>query len=269
MGLAQRRTPVAYATAEKTSDLPRETSGVRASSRVNGQIGYPLSPLNAPHLPPIEPILETAFSLPHAVPPVAGARQDIADAVVRVPSYNGKHDLLECEIDGYMADVHYDLERNAFIQSMHLNDIDPPYYVPSQSGERSLVKLEDPERPVTDEQRMETLRALGVDVILPMSLAELRPPSAKPIAQKISCIWVGNKVISPQLLENVGRNDALLRNSITRIVCFSPRLRQVSMLATSNCWPRMLQPSKSSRSNLNHCTRSFSEAPITPSTKQP
>ena len=182
-------------------------------SRVNGQIGYPLSPLNAPHLPPIEPILETAFSLPHAVPPVAGARQDIADAVVRVPSYNGKHDLLECEIDGYMADVHYDLERNAFIQSMHLNDIDPPYYVPSQSGERSLVKLEDPERPVTDEQRMETLRALGVDVILPMSLAELRPPTAKPIAQKISCIWVGNKVISPQLLENVGRNDALLRNS--------------------------------------------------------
>ncbi|MBD8613645.1 mannosyltransferase [Pseudomonas putida] len=206
-------------------------------ARINGQIGYPLSPVQAPHLPPIEPILETAFSLPHAVPPVAGARQDIAEAIIRVPSYTGKHDILECEIDGYVADVHYDLERNAFIQSMHLNDIDPPYYVAPRPGERSLARLKNPDRPVTDAQRMETLQALGVDLILPMSLGDLRPPVLKPIPQRISCIWVGNKLISPALLENVGRNAALLRESNYQYTLFlstaSPDIyaRNVELLA--------------------------------------
>jgi hypothetical protein len=182
-------------------------------ARINGQIGYPLSPIQAPHLPPIESALEVAFNLPNAVQPVAGASQDIAEAVIRVPSYTGKHDILECEIDGYVANVHYDLEHNAFVQTTDLNDIDPPYYVAPQPGERSLTRLKDLDRPVTDAQRMATLQALGVDLILPMSLGELRPPVMRPIPKRISCIWVGNKEISPALLENVARNDALLRDT--------------------------------------------------------
>jgi len=181
--------------------------------RMNGEIGYPLSPVRAPHLPPMEPILKQAFSLPTAVAPVADAGQEIADAVIRVPSYSGKKDLLECEIDGYVADVHYDLEYNAFVHSTDLNEIDPPYYIAPRQGSRSLTRLKDLDRPVTDAQRMETLQGLGVDLILPMSLGDLRPPAMKPIPKKISCIWVGDKVISQPLLENVGRNAALLRES--------------------------------------------------------
>ena len=182
-------------------------------ARINGQIGYPLSPVQPPHLPPIEPILEEAFSLPTAVAPVAEAPRDIADAVIRVPSYSGKKDVLECEIGGYVADVHYDIEYNAFVHSSDLNEIEPPYYIAPRPGERSLTRLKDVDRPVTDAQRMETLQGLGVDLILPMSLGELRPPVMKPIPKQISCIWVGDKVISQPLLENVGRNAALLRES--------------------------------------------------------
>lgn len=182
-------------------------------SQVNGHIGYPLSPLHPPHLPPIEPVLETAFSLPNTIQPLAGAREDVANAVVRTRTYQGQRDILESEIDGYMTALYYDVKHDAFVRAWDIDEPNPQFYVAPQSGRRSMVKLKNADRPVTDAQRMDTLRALGVDVILPMSLAELRPPVAKPIAQKISCIWVGDKVISPELLENVGRNDALLRNS--------------------------------------------------------
>lgn len=182
-------------------------------ARINGQLGYPLSPVQAPHLPPLEPVLETAFSLSQSVQPVAGASQEIADAVIRVPSYSGKHDLLEAEIDGYVADVQYDVEHDAFIRSTDVNELDPPYFVAPKPGERSLARLENPDRPVTNTQRAKTLQALGVDLILPMSLGDLRPPAAKPIPKKISCIWVGDKVISPALAENVGRNAELLNDS--------------------------------------------------------
>ena len=178
--------------------------------RINGQLGYPLSPLHAPHLPPIEPILETAFSLPSAVRPLAGGDQAIADAIIRVPSYGGNYDVLQCEIDGYVATVHYDVERNAFIQSSDLNHIDPPYYIAPKTGERSLSRLKDVDRPVTNADRVDTLLSLGVDLTLPVNLSELRPPAMKPIPKKISSIWIGNKPISPELLENVARNAALL-----------------------------------------------------------
>lgn len=178
--------------------------------RINGQLGYPLSPLHAPHLPPIEPILETAFSLPSAVRPLAGGDQAIADAIIRVPSYGGNYDVLQCEIDGYVATVHYDVERNAFIQSSDLNHIDPPYYIAPKTGERSLSRLKDVDRPVTNADRVDTLLSLGVDLTLPVNLSELRPPAMKPIPKTISSIWIGNKPISPELLENVARNAALL-----------------------------------------------------------
>lgn len=206
--------PLVHLTVPETPAIFRiKRSEFVLPSRVNGQIGYPLSPLNAPHLPPVEPVLETAFSLPNAIPPLAGAREDIANAIVRVRTYRGTRDILECEIDGELTDVHYDVEHDAFVRTSDVDEQNPQYYVAPQSGGRSLVKLENPERPVTDAQRMETLQALGVDVILPMSLAELRPPAAKPIPQKISCIWVGDKVISPPLLANVRRNAALLSES--------------------------------------------------------
>ena len=182
-------------------------------ARINDQIGYPLSPLQPPRLPALEPIVEQAFSLPAAMAPAAEAGPSIADAVIRVPSYSGQRDTLECEIDGYMAHVHYDLQHDAFINNADLNELDPPYYIGPRPGQRSMTRLENVERPVTDAQRMETLQGLGVDLILPMSLGELRPPSMKPIPKSISCIWVGNKVISQTLLENVGRNAGLLLES--------------------------------------------------------
>lgn len=182
-------------------------------ARINGQIGYPLSPIHAPHLPTLEPVLETAFSLPESMRPVAGANPEIADAVIRVPSYSGKRDLLECEIDGYVTHVHYDIEHDAFVQSTDLNELDPPYFVAPKPGQRSLSRLNDVKRVVTDAQRAHTLQALGVDLILPLSLGELRPPVMKSIPKKISCLWVGDKIINSGMLENVGRNAALLRDS--------------------------------------------------------
>lgn len=212
--------------------------GFVSPSRVNGQIGYPMSPMQAPHLPPVEPALEAAFSLLDSVPPLAGADPQLSAAVVRVPSFVGERDALQCTINGYTTHVHYDIEMDAFVSSEDLNDIEPPYYVAPAPGQSTLSRLQDLRRPVDDAQRMRTLRALGVDLQLPVDFAAMRPVEATAIPKKVSCIWVGDKDISTTLLENVGRNAALLQDSEYEFRLFlstaSPEAyaRNVDLLAT-------------------------------------
>lgn len=188
-------------------------AGFVSPSRINGQLGYPMGPMQAPHLPDIEPMLQEAFSLPDSIAPAVDADPGVAQAVVRVPNYKGERDLLQSEVNGYNTNLYYDVEADAFISSEALNDIDPPYLVAPAPGQREMVRLENPHRPVSNAQRMRTLRALGVDLELPVDFASMLPDHPTAIPKKISCIWVGDKLITPELLENLGRNAQLLRNS--------------------------------------------------------
>lgn len=188
-------------------------TGFVSPSRVNGQLGYPMGPMQAPHLPDIEPALEQAFTLPDRVIPLSAAAPAVAEAVVRVPNFASERDVLQGQVNGYNANLYYDIEADAFVTSEHLNDIDPPYLVAPEPGQRDMVRLNASDRPVSDAQRMRTLRALGVDLQLPVDFPGMLATNATDIPKKISCIWVGDKLIKPELLQNLGRNAKLLENS--------------------------------------------------------
>lgn len=188
-------------------------AGFFSPRRVNGQLGYPMGPMQAPHLPEVEPVLQAAFALPDTVAAVAEADPAVAQAVVRVPNYAGERDVLQGQVNGYNANLYYDIEADAFVASTDLNELDPPYLVAPEPGQRDMVRLNAPGRTVSDAQRMRTLRALGIDLELPVDFTGMLPTHATPIPKKISCIWVGDKVIKPKLLENLAHNAKLLEHS--------------------------------------------------------
>ena len=187
--------------------------GFVSPSRVNGHLGYPMGPMQAPHLPTLEPMLQEAFALPDSIAPVVDADPAVAQAVVRVPNFKGERDLLQSQVNGYNTNLYYDIEVDAFITSETLNELDPPYLVAPEPGQRDMLRLETRDRPVSDAQRMRTLRALGVELALPVDFPGMLAKNATAIPKKISCIWVGDKLIKPELLENLGRNAQVLSNS--------------------------------------------------------
>jgi len=67
-------------------------------------------------------------------------------------------------------------------------------------------------RPVTDAMRTRSLRAMGIDLPLPVHVPTLAPDSV-PIPKRISSLWVGDNVISEPLLANLAANAERLSDS--------------------------------------------------------
>lgn len=178
--------------------------------RVNEQWGYPLSPVSPPRLPEIE--AAEFFVLDNAITPLPGGDPAVADSIIRQPLYTGEVDQLQASMGGYGMNVVYDMERDAFISEDDVNAVMPTFYIARQ-GQRDLVTINAMERPVTDQMRMNTLRSLGVDLPLPLEIPALDHARLQPIPKKISSVWVGDKVISSNLLENVAANVQRLSNS--------------------------------------------------------
>jgi len=185
-----------------------KSDGFVMPREVNGQFGYPLSPTSPTRLP--EPEGAVYFHNHYPIAPLAEGDPDIAGAVVRVPRYDGELDTLDASIEGYNAHVVYDLERDAFIREGDLNDVNPPAFI-AVPNSRDLVALIMP-RPVTDAMRTRSLRAMGIDLPLPVHVPTLAPESA-PIPKRISSLWVGDNVISEPLLANLAANAERLSDS--------------------------------------------------------
>ncbi|MBH3427724.1 dermonecrotic toxin domain-containing protein [Pseudomonas alkylphenolica] len=179
-------------------------------TRVNEQWGYPLSPVSPPHLPEIE--AAEFFVLDDSIAPLPGGDPAVAASVIRQPLYTGEPDQLQTTVGGYGINVVYDLERDAFVTEDDLNEVMPTFYV-AREGRRELVTVNAMERPVTNQMRMNTLRSLGVDLPLPVEIPVLDPATLQAIPKKISSIWVGDKVISSKLLENIAGNAQRLSSS--------------------------------------------------------
>ncbi|MNQ64569.1 Dermonecrotic toxin [compost metagenome] len=181
-------------------------------SRVNGQLGYPLSPLNPPRL--VEQSIVDGMRIPEPIEPLPGGRPEVAGAVIRTPWYNGNPDVLMTAIGDYKDKVLYDLKRDAFITEMDFkNKTEGIYYVASQPPGKGLIRLNDIQRAVTDEDRMSSLKALGIDLKLPVDFAAMESAPGSAIAKQFSSLWVGDKIIAPDLLENIGKNAQLLKNT--------------------------------------------------------
>lgn len=179
-------------------------------SFINEQWGYPLSPMNPPRLP-AEDVSEF-FRAREAVAPLPDADANVAGAVIRVPSYDGTPDTLQASMGGYPISVFYDVENDAFLGEQDLNDVEPSYLTPPSSG-LDLVRLDSATRPVSDTMRMRSLRALGVDLQLPIDLPVPAADSLQPIPRQVLSLWIGNDPIPPQLLGTIAGNATRIERS--------------------------------------------------------
>lgn len=201
--------PLVIASAAEAAQVFRaKATGFVTPSRINEHWGYPLSPVHPPHLPDYD--VGEYFHNPEPIAPLPGGNPAVADAVIRVPRYDGNPDLLEADLEGYNRPVVYDMERDAFISEEALNETTPHHYI-AQPGSRKLLRV-GPEHAPDNLSRQATLRALGIDLTLPVVLPA-QPAQALPIARTVSCLWVGDKTLSTRLLTNLAANARQLKDS--------------------------------------------------------
>lgn len=178
--------------------------------RFNGRLGYRLSPLQPPRLPE-DPAFDY-FHIPEDIAPLNDCDAAIAGAVIRTPRYDGGADYLRACVNGYLSDVVYDLESDAFFCASDLNDIDPPAYV-ARAGSRALVPAPEG-RLVNHTTRSASLRAMGVDLQLPVSIPQ-PPPEAwlREIPRHFMSVWLGDKILSEALLGTIAQSTQCLREA--------------------------------------------------------
>lgn len=178
--------------------------------RFNGRLGYRLSPLEPPRLP-LDPAFDY-FHIPEDIAPLDEADVATAGAVIRTPRYDGASDYLRASVNGYLTDVVYDLESDAFFCASDLNQIDPPAYVARQ-GSRALVPAPQ-DRLIDHSTRRASLRALGVDLPLPVEIPlPLPEESLHEIPRHAMSVWLGDKVLSEELLANIASNAERLNDA--------------------------------------------------------
>jgi hypothetical protein len=216
-------TPLAAEAVIKSTALFRyQEDGFVLPRKINDQWGYPLSPVSPPHLPEVE--VAPYFHRPARIAPLPDADAVVANSVRRFPRYNGDVDQLIGyyeEVPDYaeVLDLVYDMEADLFITEEGTNEVEPVYY--EAEPETGNLRIVNPEgRQVTNQMRMSSLRALGIDVQLPVHLPAPVPPGAHPIPKLISSLWVGNKTLSDELLGTLAANALKLRDSAYRYRLF-------------------------------------------------
>lgn len=186
-----------------------------APRRLNDQWGYPLSPVSPPHLPEVD--VAPYFHSPDHLAPLPDGDQAVANSLRRYPQYNGDPDRLVAYLEEtpdypLELDLIYDMQSDLFLTEENLNEVTPTYY--EAEPETGNIRVATPEeRLATDETRMASLRALGIDLQLPVHMPIPVVEGAHPIPKLISSLWVGNKTLSGEVLEILGANAAKLNNS--------------------------------------------------------
>lgn len=179
--------------------------------RINEQWGYPLSPMDPPHLPELDvaPFFEADRARAEEIPaaevfPVGRS----VDWGTKTQTITGSY-----AVDGYLVelDLVYDIEFDVFVEKSELNRVEPTVYE-ARPGEPLVRRVMPGPRQVSDEMRMATLRGLGVDLQLPLHIP-VAPRGIRAIPKTVSSLWVGNKSIAPELVENLARNARRLKNT--------------------------------------------------------
>lgn len=183
--------------------------------RLDDQIGYPLSPIDPPRLPDQD--VAPYFNRRLRIEPLADGDAEVARSVSRQPRYDGNLDLLRGYEDlggGYTQslDLVYDMDSNLFLRQEDLNEVQPRYYEPDP-GTGNLRQVTTVNRQVTPAMRTATLRALGIDLPLPIELPPPVPEGAVAIPKQITALWVGDRQIGAQVLDNLAHNARALTDS--------------------------------------------------------
>ncbi|HKS12800.1 MAG TPA: DUF6543 domain-containing protein [Pseudomonas sp.] len=109
--------------------------------------------------------------------------------------------------------VHYELGSDSFIRGTDLGSADVPRFIAPQQGGSGLVRLDNPSRLVSDAQRMESLRRLGIQVDLPVDFAPYQTLARTPIPRRLFSIWVGNREIGAPFLDALAHNSRAMEGA--------------------------------------------------------
>ena len=196
--------PLLHGLAAKTSMLWRyESSEFVMPGRFNGKIGYLLSPPSAPRLPGQD--IPEFFHKPQRIEPAEGGDPAVGRHITRIPR-SGAPDYLQYEVGIYPDEVHYDLKRDAFYYAAQGRD-NPEFFRIGDDGKYPVkpIKLL-----VKNADRTKTLKGLGVDLELPVKWPSVPLKDAKPIPRRVFSLWVGDKVLSEELMTNMAHNHRSL-----------------------------------------------------------
>lgn len=179
--------------------------GFIASSRINELAG------RVAQTPEIELLpAETAFR-----EDVVVSSSLVSVLVARIDEHLGHRFAAWISEEGRVASewVNYDYANDCFIRLSDQDLPDPPRWVVSEHSINALARLQTPARTVTDTQRMATLRALGIDLQLPVDFGPITRLARTPIERLISSVWVGDRLIQPEYLAALEHNCAVLKGS--------------------------------------------------------
>lgn len=176
--------------------------------RINGQIGYPLSPTRAPRPHWGGSNFHKYFEQPVAVEPLPHSPETV---ISRQTTHTGMDSLID--VRHPETDYVYDLDADAFVRSSDVGDVAPARFI----AENAQLNRYQPEingpRQVTDAMRERTLRSLGIKLPLPVEVPRVTQGDQLPIPSKVIHTWPGRDLISPALLEQIGRNGRLLSDA--------------------------------------------------------
>lgn len=119
--------------------------------------------------------------------------------------------VFTADIGGYLRQLCYDLKENAFrimtkdsiTQKWQL--LDMRLYRPAESG-----MIETPAGvEATNSERMATLKALDLDVALPLDLPAPDLQGELPLPPRVFSVWIGDRPISAQLIRNLQSNASI------------------------------------------------------------
>lgn len=143
-----------------------------------------------------------------------GGEVVVEDPWVRLHvSSGGRSEVFKAVIGGYQKSFCYNLEQNAF-QVVSMNPqtrlwqvIDARLYRPQANG----MVLVEARLDATNVERMATLKALDMDVDLPMDFPLLPVEETTPVPAQIFNLWIGDQPIKPELIRNLENNAQLAR----------------------------------------------------------
>lgn len=113
----------------------------------------------------------------------------------------GRGHFFSININGRERDVGFNLEKNAFHEINETGAAkDPGWYVLRNNE----MRKRNPAHRVTNDERVVSLKALGIELALPLAIPGMMRASSIP--RIIRSVWIGDRVIPEALVKNLGRN---------------------------------------------------------------
>lgn len=183
--------------------------GFVAPGRLNGQIGYRLSPPGAPKPYWAGNNFNRYFEQPVRVEPVPPSEHE---PLLTRQTTHTELDTLVDPRDPQTSWV-YDLDADAFVKQSDMAQAQPTRYV-AQHAQLSTVQPQgNAPRVVTDAMRESTLRSLGINLPLPVEVPRVTEVGQYAIPRRVMHLWTGDNPIPADLLTRVSRNSRLLKDA--------------------------------------------------------